>query len=345
MPRPLEGLIVVELARLLPAPLIGMVLRDLGATVFKIEFLPRGDSLRGSLLFDLLNRGKYSLAIPPAELSALLAKLLPRAQVLLTNYRPATQRELGLLPEVLLKAYPHLVYVNLLGFSDGRPGHDLNFLAESGVLERLRPSPAHPPIVPGFLFGDILGGSASALIRLLALVYRQTRTGQGGYLPITMREEMLRWSVATAHLYQLNGGQLPPPGVDFLSGGMPAYRVYATADGRYIAVAALEEKFWEEFCQFLGRPDLIPYGRTLHDPYPHQEMEKIFAAASWAEWVERLKDTSFCVTPVYTFAEAIQAPWAEEIWQKGFLCFAPPEEELRVPDLGEHNAYLAGWLE
>lgn len=83
-----------------------------------------------------------------------------------------------------------------------------------------------------------------------------------------MREEMLRWSYATAHLYRLFGGQLPPPSTDIFSGGLPSYRLYPTKDGRYIAVAALEAKYWEALCHFLGKPELIPYGRTLATPTP-----------------------------------------------------------------------------
>lgn len=337
--RPLEGITVIELARLLPAPLVGAILSDLGATVIKVELLPRGDSLRGTELFALVNRGKRSYALLPERLPSLLPTFLARAQVLLTNYRPQTQSELGLTPSEVLLAHPHLVYVNISGFSDGRPGHDLNFLAESGVLDRLRPAPDAPPIVPGFLIGDLLGGTASALIRLLAALYHQARTGQGTYLPIAMREETLRWSIAAAHLYRLFRGQMPPPAMDFLSGAMPSYRVYRTADGRYIAVAAIEEKFWRELCEFLGRPDLIPYGRSINDPFPHRELERIFASASWAEWVARLEGTQFCASPVYTFEEALQQPWATEIWQHGFLTYGQAAS-LSVPALGEHNEWV-----
>lgn len=337
--RPLEGITVIELARLLPAPLVGAILSDLGATVIKVELLPRGDSLRGTELFALVNRGKYSYALPSGQLPAILPELLARAQVLLTNYRPQTQAEVGLAPEKVLDVHPHLVYVNITGFSDERPGHDLNFLAESGVLDRLRPAPDAPPIVPGFLIGDLLGGTASGLIRLLAALYHQVRTGQGSYLPVAMRDEMLRWSVAAAHLYRLFRGQMPPPAMDFLSGAMPSYRVYRTADGRYVAVAAIEEKFWEELCEFLGRPDLIPYGRSINDPFPHQELERVFAAAPWEEWRRRLEGTQFCASPVYTFEEALQMPWAAEIWQNGFLTYGQGAS-LKIPALGEHNAWV-----
>ncbi|MEN3040951.1 MAG: CaiB/BaiF CoA-transferase family protein [Bacteroidia bacterium] len=337
--RPLEGVVVIELARLLPSPLVGAILADLGATVIKVEILPKGDSLRGTELFSLLNRGKYSVAVSAEKLREVLRQLLQKAQVLLTNYRPQTQTEIGLAPETILATHPHLVYLNITGFSDERPGHDLNFLAESGVLDRLRLTPEGPPIVPGVLFGDLLGGSASGLIRLLAALYHQSRTGQGTYILVAMRNEMLRWSIANAHLYRLCQGKLPPPSTDFLSGAMPSYRVYRTADGRYIALAAIEDKFWEAFCEFIGRQDLIPFGRAVGEEFPHREIEKIFSQRTWAEWESRLKHTAFCASPVYTFEEAIQMPWASEIWRDGFLVFSSLGS-TRVPALGEHNEWV-----
>ncbi|MCS6894657.1 MAG: CoA transferase [Bacteroidia bacterium] len=339
--QPLEGIVVIELARLLPAPLVGAILADLGAQVIKIEILPKGDSLRGTELFSLLNRGKYSVALPPERLPVVLPQLLAKAHVLITNYRPQTQMEMGLSPESLLSKHPHLVYLNITGFSDGRPGHDLNFLAESGVLDRLRLTPDGAPIVPGFLIGDLLGGSASGLIRLLAALYHQSRTGKGSYVPVAMRDEMLRWSIANAHLYRLFKGKLPPPSMDFLSGAMPSYRVYRTADGRYIAVAAIEEKFWQEFCDFIGRKDLIPYGRAVGEGVPHREIEEVFSKATWVEWKVRLEGTAFCVSPVYTFEEVLQTPWAAEIWEEGFLVFSS-SDKLHVPTLGEHNEWVQG---
>jgi len=335
----LGDIVVVELARLLPAPLVGTVLRDLGATVIKVELLPKGDSLRGTALFELLNRGKRSVAVPPDQLSRLLEGLLPQADVLVTNYRPETQASVGLAPEKVLEAYPHLLYVNLLGTPDGRPGHDLNFLAESGVLDRMRPSPDSPPLVPSFLLGDILGGTASALIRLLAALYRRTRTGRGAYLPIYLREELFRWSVSLAHLHRLFGGKLPPPGSDFLSGALPCYRVYPTQDNRYLSVAALEEKFWQAFCEFVGRPDLQPYGKAMGDPYPHREMEAVIRQRTWAEWKALLEGTAFCVTPVYTFEEVLTQPWVQEVWREGFLFFSPPAGPTPVPELGQDTPW------
>lgn len=337
----LSDIVVVELARLLPAPLVGTVLRDLGATVIKVELLPGGDSLRGTALFELLNRGKRSVAASSEKLPSLLEGLLPQVDVLLTNYRPVTQEALGLSPQRVLEAYPHLLYVNLVGSPEGRPGHDLNFLAETGVLDRMRPGPESPPLVPYFLLGDILGGTASALIRLLAALYRRVRTGEGAYLPIYMREETFRWSVSLAHLYRLFGGKLPPAGSDFLSGALPCYRVYATQDNRYLVVAALEDKFWQAFCAFAGRPDLAPYGKALGDPYPHREMEGVIRQRTWAEWEALLQGTAFCVTPVYTFEEVLTQPWVQEVWKDGFLFFAPPTGPVTVPELGEGT----GWVQ
>ena len=338
---PLKGLRVLEVGRLLPAPLIGTFLCDLGAEVIKLEPWPQGDKTRGTALFPLLARGKRLLAIPPKNWTTAWPHLLPHVDILILNHRPATLFDLQLSPDSLRDAYPHLITVNLLGHEDGRPGHDLNFLAESGVLDRLRPAPDAPPIVPGFLFGDLLGGTASALIRLLAALYQREKTGQGTLLTISITTEMLRWSYATAFLYLSGQEELPPPAQDIFSGGLPTYRVYRTRDGRYIAVAALENHFWEGFCQHIGRPDLIPLGYALGDPTAHAALEALFQSKTFAEWEHRLQDTAFCVSPVYTFSEAIQKPWSTKVWREKLLTFSDEGSyNAEVPPVGADNAYV-----
>ena len=337
----LRGLRVLEVGRLLPAPLVGTFLCDLGAEVIKLEPWPRGDKTRGTALFSLLARGKRFLALPPQNWPAAWPYLLPHMDILILNHRPNALDALHLSPESLTSLYPRLIAVNLLGHQDGRPGHDLNFLAESGVLDRLRPAPDAPPIVPGFLFGDLLGGTASALIRLLAALYHREKTGQGAFLTIAITTEMLRWSYATAFLYLSGGGQVPPPTQELFSGGLPAYRVYPTQDGRFVAVAALESHFWEGFCRHVGRPDLIPLGYALNDPSAHTTIEALFRSKTFAEWEALLQNTAFCISPVYTFAEAIQKPWSSQAWQKNFLTFSESVSyQGQIPPVGADNPSL-----
>ncbi len=319
---PLQGLRVLEVGRLLPAPLIGTFLCDLGAEVIKLEPWPQGDKTRNTALFSLLARGKRLLAIPPQKWPLAWPHLLPHIDILILNHRPDTLAALQLLPDTLLTAYPRLITINLSGYEDGRPGHDLNFLAESGVLDRLRPAPNAPPIVPGFLFGDLLGGTASALIRLLTALYHREKTGKGDFLIVAITTEMLRWSYATAFLYLSGQGKLPPPAQDIFSGALPAYCVYRTRDDRYIAVAALENHFWEGFCQHIGRPDLIPLGYALGDSAAHAALKDLFQSKTFAEWEQILQDTAFCISPVYTFSEVIQKPWSTKAWQEKFLTFS-----------------------
>ncbi len=338
---PLQGLRVLEIGRLLPAPLVGTFLCDLGAEVIKLEPWPQGDRTRGTALFSLLARGKRLLAISPQNWPLAWPYLLPHIDILILNHRPATLAALQLLPDSLKAAYPHLITINLLGHEDGRPGHDLNFLAESGVLDRLRPVPDAPPIVPGFLFGDLLGGTASALIRLLAALYHREKTGQGDFLTLAITTEMLRWSYATAFLYLSGHGQMPPPTQELFSGGLPAYRVYRTKDHRYMVVAALENHFWEGFCQHIGRPDLISLGYALNDPAAHTAIEALFQSKTFPEWEALLRETAFCVSPVYTFAEAIQQPWAASVWREKFLTFSDSCTRATEPGApGADNACL-----
>ncbi len=318
----LEGLNVLEVGRLLPAPLMGTILLDLGATVTKLEPWPQGEPTRGTALFDLLHRGKRFLALVPQQWPEVWPHLLSQVDILILNHLPPTLERMGLSPEKLNRLAPHLITINLMGHADGRPGHDLNFLAESGVLDRLRLHPHTPPIVPGFLLGDLLGGTATGLIRLLAALYARQRTGLGTYLPIHITTEMLRWSYATAFLYKSGNGVLPPPSQDLFSGALPAYRLYRTQDDRYIAVAALEPKHWEAFCRHVGRLDLLPHGFAMGDPEAHAAVEALFAEKSFAQWEQLLDEANLCVTPVYTFTEALQRPWAQKAWDGQYLHFA-----------------------
>ncbi len=284
--------------------------------------------------------GKRLLSLPSANRPAAWPYLLPHTDILILNHRPATLSALHLVPETLLTTYPHLITVNLLGHEDGRPGHDLNFLAESGVLDRLRPAPDAPPIVPGFLFGDLLGGTASALIRVLAALYQREKTGRGLFSP---------WP----SLPKCCGGAMPQRSCTFLGrvrcrrlrrsffGGLPAYRVYRTKDHRYMVAAALESHFWEGFCQHIGRPDLIPLGYALNDLAAHIAIEALFQSKTFSEWEALLRETAFCVSPVYTFAEAIQQPWAASVWREKFLTFSDSQAILTEPGApGADNARL-----
>lgn len=341
----LEGLKVLEVGRLLPAPLMGTILLDLGATVVKLEPWPQGESTRSTVLFDLLNRGKRFLALAPDKWPEAWPYLLIQVDILILNHLPPTLARMGLTPEKLSLLAPHLIAVNLLGHADGRPGHDLNFLAESGVLDRLRPAPDAPPIVPGFLIGDLLGGTATGLIRVLAALYARHRTGKGAYLPISITTEMLRWSYAAAFLYKSGKGELPLPGRDFFSGALPTYRLYRTQDGRYIALAALEPKYWEAFCRHVGRLDLLPHGFAVGDPKAHAAIEALFAEKSFSEWEKILEGTSLCITPVYTFREVLERPWAAKVWNGAYLQFGNANSLLReaMPPGADNEALFAEW--
>lgn len=266
--RPLEGLRVLDFSTLLPGPLATLLLAEAGAEVVKIERPGEGDGMRGyppklgaeSLSFALLNRGKRSLAIDlkdPEEVARLLP-LVAETQVLVEQFRPGVMDRLGLGWETLKKVNPALVYCAITGYGQSGPkaqdaGHDLTYLAETGLLA-LAAGADGAPVVPPGLIADIGGGSLPAVIDILLALRRTEATGEGCYLDVAMSDNLFAWQFWAQA--QLAAGAGPPrPGGELLTGGSPRYQVYRTADGRFLAAAPLEQKFWETFCRLIDLPE------------------------------------------------------------------------------------------
>ncbi|MFC4312267.1 CaiB/BaiF CoA transferase family protein [Steroidobacter flavus] len=264
---PLQDLMVLDFSTLLPGPLAGLMLAEAGARVIKIERPGRGDEMRSyvpragdnSINFHLLNRGKQSIAIDLKAADALLRlrPLLERADVLIEQFRPGVMESLGLGYESLRKINPRLVYCSITGWGQNGPksrvaAHDLNYMAETGTLG-LSADASGAPVVPPVLAADIAGGTYPAVINILLALRQRERTGQGAYLDIAMGDALFTfayWAIGNTVMT----GESPKPGGDLVSGGSPRYRIYRTADARYIAAAPLEDKFWDNFCRLLELP-------------------------------------------------------------------------------------------
>jgi alpha-methylacyl-CoA racemase len=334
--KPLDGIRVIDLTRLLPGPLATRHLADWGAEVIKIEG-PAGQGQddgtrhmgrtradiaagRPSLAFRLLNDGKQCRELDlrePAGRDALLA-LAHEADVLIEGFRPGVMERLGLGWETLHAANPRLVMCAISGYGQHGPwshraGHDINYIAMAGVLEQIATVDGDIA-VPNFQIGDLLGGSAAALSGVLAALVAAQRTGLGRFVDISMAHEVLRHHVlATATLAAT--GRVPPPGRDLLSGGAPCYGVYRTADGRHLAVGALEPKFWRALCDALGRPDWgARHWSSGEAPGSapamalRADVAALFATRTMAEWVAQLEGIDCCVTPVLRLDEARAHP-------------------------------------
>jgi alpha-methylacyl-CoA racemase len=308
--RPLAGIKVLDLSRLLPGPFASLVLADLGARVDKIEDTSGGDYLRAmpplvgdtSGMFLALNRGKRSacLDLKKESARAVFLALVERYDVLLEQFRPGVLERLGVGHAVMLARNPRLVVCALTGYGqDGplasRAGHDINYLSRAGVLGSCGP-PGAPPQVPGFQLADF-GGGLWSVVGILAALHGRDRTGRGGVVDVAMHEASMGFALAT--FGQLFAGHTPQRGNEPLTGGLALYGTYATQDGRYVSLGALEPKFWAAFCAGVGME--ADMGALF--PGPHQDgmkakLRAIFASRTRAEWEEFGKEHDCCLEPV-----------------------------------------------
>lgn len=337
MPPLLSGLRVLDLTRNLPGPFATRLLADLGATIVKVE-PPEGDPARPlAALFEALNHGKDCRTIDfrsSADLDRLRA-WVQEADVLLDSFRPGVLQGLGLDAATLHALNPRLVMVSITGYGQHGPwaqkaGHDLNFMALSGVLDQMR-APTGELALSNVQWGDLAGGSAMACIAVLAAVFEAQKTGQGRHLDVSMVHGLhaqLVMPQATGAMLAPLLGRRPGAGEDLLNGVLPCYNLYATQDGRHLAVGALEFKFWKAACEVFGRPDWVQRhwqrGQLPGSPdcaALRAEVAQLVASQPLAVWSERFAQADACVTPVLTLEEA-QAhplfadgarpqPWAE----------------------------------
>jgi crotonobetainyl-CoA:carnitine CoA-transferase CaiB-like acyl-CoA transferase len=337
VPPLLSGLRVLDLTRNLPGPFATRLLADLGATIVKVE-PPEGDPARPlAALFEALNHGKECRTIDfrsSADLDR-LRTWVQEADVLLDSFRPGVLQGLGLDAATLHALNPRLVMVSITGYGQHGPwaqkaGHDLNFMALSGVLDQMR-APTGELALSNVQWGDLAGGSAMACIAVLATVFEAQKTGQGRHLDVSMVHGLHAQLVmprATGAMLAPLLGRRPGAGEDLLNGVLPCYNFYATQDGRHLAVGALEFKFWKAACEVFERPDWVQrhWQRGQLPGSPDcaalcAEVARHVASQPLVVWSERFAQADACVTPVLTLEEA-QAhplfadgarpqPWAE----------------------------------
>lgn len=351
---------------MLPGPYCSMMLADLGAEVIKVEEPRLGDPTRHSppmidgqsAAFFQVNRNKKSIAVDlkqPAGRDIFL-KLASRADCVLEQFRPGVVDRLGINYAAVAELNPRIVYCSLSGFGqDGphrqRSGHDLNYLALSGVLG-LTADETGKPVIPGVQVADLAGGMVAAFAILAALLAR-ARTGRGQYIDVSMFDVMLSMlPVPAAHHFA--GKTIEVGGKYVLSGAYPFYNVYETSDGKFMTLGALEPKFWANFCRKVEREDLIP---RQFDSGPAREnlfseVRQIFKSRRLEGWVERMRDADCCCEPVLSLREAFDHPQtrAREMILGGTktnslgfsykMSDTPPRCVSQPPTLGEDNDEL-----
>ncbi|NXK55586.1 AMACR racemase, partial [Chauna torquata] len=302
----LSGLRVLELAGLAPAPLCGMILADFGACVVRVDRV-----LHSAVASDVQGRGKRSLALDlkRPQGAAALKRLCRGADVLIEPFRHGVMEKLGLGPEVLLQENDRLIYARLTGFGQtGKyaksAGHDINYVALSGVLSKLGRK-CENPYAPINLLADFAGGGVLCAMGILTALYERTRSGKGQVVDASMVEGI---AYVSSFLWksQNTGIWSRPRGENLLDGGAPFYETYKTSDGRFMAVGAIEHQFYEQLIKGLGlNSDELPDQMSFSDwPEMKKTFASIFAKKTQREWCSIFDGTDACVTPVLSFDEA-----------------------------------------
>lgn len=366
--RPLDGCFIVDFSTLLPGPLATLLLAEAGAEVVKVERPGRGDESRAyeppwggsSAYFALLNRGKKSIALDlknPADQNR-LQPLLARADVVVEQFRPGVMARLGCDYERVARFNSRVVYCSISGYGQTGPkrdqaGHDLNFIAESGLIALSMGDPAHP-VIPPALVADIAGGAYPAVMNILLALRERESTGRGRHLDISMTDNLftlMYWAVGSGFA----NGQWPRNGRDLVTGGTARYRLYPTKDGRVVAAAPIEEKFWSAFCDLIGlepglRDDTKNPGATV------DRIAAIIASETADTWASRFSGTECCCSIVTDLKCAVDDPHfkARGIFDRrvmgdegrtlpalpipidnGFR--TPPGDPVSAPPLAAHN--------
>ncbi|MEZ5647076.1 MAG: CaiB/BaiF CoA-transferase family protein [Burkholderiaceae bacterium] len=312
---PLRGVRILDLTRLLPGPMCTLHLADLGADVIKIEDTGAGDYASPPVR-DMVNRNKRGIRIDlkHPQGRAILLDLCANADVLVEGFRPGVMERLGVGWQVVRERNPRLVYCSISGYGQtgplrDEPGHDMNYSGLAGVADQIGGQGGMPGLsnVP---VADLLGGTMTAVMGILAALYDAARTGTGRHVDIAIADGLMAHAVLPMAAVHRHGRPVPVGG-DRLTGSLPCYAYYPTADGRYLAVGALERKFWDLFCERLERPDL----KERHAPAStgeaeqvRQEVAAILRSRPLAEWTAVFADAQCCVTPVLRMDEAIEHP-------------------------------------
>lgn len=316
----LSGVRVLDLSQYLPGPFATQLLADFGAEVLKIE-PPSGDPMSRFILQDedgvspwykQINAGKtlLQLDLKTASAQAVFAELVSNTDVLLESFRPGVLERLGFNHKRLQQLNPKMIHCALSGFGQTGPnrdraGHDLTYLAMSGMLSLI--GSVETPVIPFPPICDHAAGQ-QAVTTILAALLRRNHSGKGAYIDISLFESALFWQS-----FPLTAAQRPEEalarGEDLLTGGTACYQIYRTADDRFVALGAIEEKFWQLFCTSVERPDWID---RQHDPMPQTalitEVAELISSATFSQWQARFAGIDCCFEPILEHAEVINQP-------------------------------------
>lgn len=322
MPAPLEGILVLDFTRLLPGPFATQLLCNLGAEVIKIEDPALGDYMRAvppsvqgvSYPFLMVNRGKRSLAVDlkTREGREIVHQLVPKADILMEQFRPGVMKKLGVDYKTLVRRNPRLIYCSFSGYGQTGPAkdvpaHDINFEAHAGILGVTGDHDGRP-VIPGVPMADLASGFNAAMSVLAALRTRD-RTHKGEFIDVSIFDTAVSLMILNLARY-LATGEEPVAGEALLTGRFPFYGLYQTADGGWLAVATVEPKFWTRMCELLGVPELADsqFPSEKEKAEVVRALQARFREKRRAEWEAIFAKANLPITAVRTVADVVRDP-------------------------------------
>ncbi len=323
----LDGIKVLELARVPPAELPGMMLADMGAEVLKIETPPEGPEsaeVSRRAAFAYVNRNKRSLALnlKTPEGQAIFQKLAAEADVIVEGFRPGVMKRLGADYETLRARNPRIVYCSLSGFGQegpyrDYPAHDMNYLSLAGVLTLIGEADRKPAI-PLNIVADYAGASMHGALGIMFALFARERTGRGQLVDVSYLDTSVALLAATPNMrFFWSDGLAPKRGAGFLGGSYPYYAIYETRDGKLLTIGCTEPWLWENFCKAIDRPDLVRFARkpdqfvraaNAEEIKAREEIQAILRTRTRDEWWDYLVKADVCVGKVYEPEEMVRDP-------------------------------------
>lgn len=307
----LSGVRVLDLSRMLPGPYCSMILADHGAEVIAVEDRKFQDD---GLFFNDLNRNKshISLNLKTPEGLEIFFKLAEKADVILEGFRPGVVQRLGVDYRAVRKCNPKIIYCSISGYGQTGPmrhlvGHDVNYIANAGVLDLVGDRGGRP-VIPGVQIADIAGGAMNAAVGILLALFARETSGEGQYIDISMTDGVVGL-LSLPYYFSRQNGQPQKAGESLLSHRYACYNTYETADGRFLSIGALENRFWKTLCEHLNRPQYIAlqYDEQMREKIIN-DFRSLFLTKTMADWNRELAELEICFAPVKNLAEILVDP-------------------------------------
>ncbi|MGO1581102.1 MAG: CaiB/BaiF CoA transferase family protein [Peptoniphilaceae bacterium] len=327
----LSNLKILDFTTLLPGPYASLMLADMGADVLKISSKSKTDlvldsgeidpdlNLSANLMWLNRNKKTISLNLKTPEAIEIIKKLIMEYDIIIEQFRPGVMDKLGLGYDELKKINPKLIFCSISGYGHSGPlknkaGHDLNFIARSGIMASSGRKKTGPPII-NTQIADLAGGALHGIIGILAAVNFRNQTNIGQYIDVSMLDTIIPLNTFDGAGYLLNG-KIPQREEEIFNGG-GIYDYYETSDGRYLSIASLEPKFLKILSETLNLPQLIENGIIPEDEgKTKNEIKKVIKSKSLKEWISIFEDLDSCVEPVLNIKEALEQ---EQVKERGVL--------------------------